>query len=114
MLEQKTIIDAALAGRITLSKHITKRCRERGIALDDVMNVITKGRIIRQYEDDSPFPSCLINGNRLDGCPCHVVVGYDKTKSDLHLVTTYTPDARQWTENFTRKLKKTIGGCYEV
>ena len=47
---------------MAITKHANNRLRERGITVDDLKSAIITGEIIRQYEDDKPFPSCLVLG----------------------------------------------------
>lgn len=75
---------------------------EREINSDDIINVILNGEIIRQYEDDEPFPSCLILGMSVHGRYLHVVVASDNI--NLHIITAYYPSLEEWESDFkTRK-----------
>ena len=47
---------------MAMTKHANYRLKERGIDFEDVKRAILPGEIIRQYEDDKPFPSCLLLG----------------------------------------------------
>lgn len=47
---------------IIMTAHVIKRCKERNIDSDSIIKVIMHGEIIKQYEDDKPFPSCLLLG----------------------------------------------------
>lgn len=104
MLNHECLKAACKDGGIMLSKHIKERCKERNISIDDVLNVLMNGNIIKQYEDDTPFPSCLINGVDMSGVPCHAVAAYDALTNAVCLVTTYRPNVDLWTEDFTVKL----------
>ena len=59
---------------IIMIAHVIKRCKERNIDSDSIINVIMHGEIIKQYEDDRPFPSCLLLGMSINGkyvcCSC--------------------------------------------
>ena len=85
-----------------MTAHVIKRCKERNIDSDSIIKVIMQGEIIKQYEDDKPFPSCLILGAAIDGEHIHVVVSHD---SDwIYLITAYRPDPGVWEPGFkTRK-----------
>ena len=52
---------------VIMTAHVIKRCRERNIDSDSVIKVIMQGEIIKQYEDDKPFPSCLLLGLSING-----------------------------------------------
>lgn len=76
--------------------HILVRMQQRGIKIKDVLSCIINGEIIEYYEDDYPFPSCLVLGFT-DNSGIHVVcaVGQDY----LWMITTYYPDKEQWHED---------------
>lgn len=46
---------------IILTEHARNRLIERNIKMQDVIKCIETGEIIKQYEDDKPFPNCLIS-----------------------------------------------------
>ena len=48
--------------KIKWSEHCANRMFQRNISKNDVINAISKGKIIEYYENDYPFPSCLILG----------------------------------------------------
>ncbi len=87
--------------RVKWTLHALDRIRERKIKARAVMAAVRAGRIIKQYTDDKPFPSCLIfNGD--SAAPLHVVVSYDG--SDVHVITAYTPTLDKWEIDYeTRK-----------
>ena len=88
--------------QIAITEHARQRLIERGITLFDVMRCIEGGEIIKQYEDDKPFPSCLVLGMAVNNKYIHVVVSLDSEY--MHLITAYYPDAEQWESDFkTRK-----------
>lgn len=87
---------------IIMTAHVIKRCKERNIGSDSILNVIMNGEIIRQYEDDRPFPSCLLLGMAINDRYLHVVVASDMI--NLHIITAYYPDIEEWESDFrTRK-----------
>ena len=88
---------------IAVSKHARKRLFEREITIDDIKNVIFSGEIIRLYEDDKPFPSCLVLGKAKNNCYIHVVASIDN--DDLHIITAYQPDESVWEADFKSKRK---------
>ena len=88
--------------RIAVTEHARRRLAERGITVADIIHCIASGEIIAQYEDDKPFPSCLILGLSANNRPIHVVVSHDG--EFIYLITAYFPDARIWEADFrTRK-----------
>lgn len=95
----------ALAGDIdnfTVTKHMTKRFKERGIKLSYVRNALLAGEIIEQYPNDHPYPSCLVLGFLVGKKPIHVCVGLGN--DELWIITAYYPDTSEWEDDFkTRK-----------
>ena len=92
-----------LQGKIMWTEHVATRLRERGIKRTDVLECIENGEIIEQYPDDTPFPSCLILGNREAEKPLHVVVGFN-IDTLCCIITAYRPNLDRWKPNFeTRK-----------
>ena len=87
--------------RIKFTAHILARLQERGIYPSDIRNCINTGRIIEQYPDDYPFPSCLVLGCTVDKKSLHVVVGVGE--GNLWLVTAYYPDPAKWENGFSKR-----------
>ncbi len=61
------------------------------------------GQIIEYYEDDYPFPSCLIFlmiGTR----PLHVVCSIGN--GQLFIITAYAPNPTEWDTTFTKRRKE--------
>jgi hypothetical protein len=77
-----------------MTKHANSRIRERGIGIEDVKYAIRFGEIIKQYEDDKPFASCLLLGEAISGENIHVVVAIDA--EILYIITAYRPDKAEW------------------
>ena len=87
--------------RIALTKHAKIRLSEREITMDDILYAVRNGEIIRQYEDDTPLPSCLVLGYDLKKKPVHMVLSKDD--NFIYLITAYRPDASEWDESFKIK-----------
>ena len=81
--------------------HILGRLRERGIGIDDIVNVINNGEIIEQYPSDYPSPSCLMMGYTIAGQPLHIVCGSNGLK--LWFITAYFPNPIEWTDDFKKR-----------
>lgn len=87
---------------IAITEHARQRLIERGITVNDIVRCIDTGEIIKQYEDDKPFPSCLILGMAVNNSYIHVVVSCDSEW--IYLITAYYPDSNIWEADFkTRK-----------
>lgn len=84
---------------IKWTTHVLARLQERGIDPSDIKSCIATGRIIEQYLDDYPYPSCLVLGAAVAGKVLHVVVGVGE--GYLWLITAYYPDPQKWNEDFS-------------
>ncbi len=88
--------------KIVITEHARKRLAERDIKVKDIINCISGGEIIKQYEDDKPLPSCLLLGQMLNYDPVHVVVSCDE--EFIYLITAYRPSPEKWKSDMkTRK-----------
>lgn len=76
--------------KIKWSMHCLKRMQERGISREDVLNCILNGDAIKDYPEDTPFPSCLICGYTLDKIVIHVVGGAGDQSA--YIITAHYPD----------------------
>lgn len=98
MLDIKNLQSLCNDNTVLLTKHSKDRCIERKIKFDDIKSVILNGEIIEQYEDDTPFPSCLILGLSINNKYLHIVVSCDD--SYIYVITAYYPDALKWCDDF--------------
>lgn len=97
------IIPLLSEGKIAWTEHVVIRLRERGIKRVDLLKCIYNGEIIKQYMDDTPYPSCLILGYDNDDNPLHVVIGLN-VDILLSIITVYQPDLSKWENDYkTRK-----------
>ncbi|MBR1482296.1 MAG: DUF4258 domain-containing protein [Ruminococcus sp.] len=86
---------------IQISDHCLKRCRERGIALDEIESCIMHGEIIEEYPNDFPYSSALVLSFEHEK-PIHVVAGL--SEECLWIITAYYPDDEKWESDYkTRK-----------
>ncbi|MBQ9347691.1 MAG: DUF4258 domain-containing protein [Oscillibacter sp.] len=65
----------------------------------DVRNCVMNGKIIEDYPDDFPFPSCLILGRTCDGDILHVVMSNEGSMG--RIITAYRPDKELWNDDFS-------------
>lgn len=82
--------------------HAVQRMFERGVSADDVRQVIQTGRVIEDYPEDKPFPSCLILGY-VGRKPLHVVLAVDRVENRAIVITVYEPDLDLWEPDFERR-----------
>ncbi|MEE0958088.1 MAG: DUF4258 domain-containing protein [Ruminococcus sp.] len=89
-------------GSVIWTAHIHKRLIERMLNGKDIESVIMGGKIIEQYPDSFPHPSCLIAGCDRNKKPLHVVVACNN--QCLTIVTAYFPTEDKFENDFeTRK-----------
>jgi hypothetical protein len=82
--------------------HAIQKMFERDISHQDVRSVIERGEIIREYHDDTPYPSRLILGWR-EKRPLHVVAADNDVDDETIIITTYEPNPVLWEPGFKRK-----------
>lgn len=83
----------------TYAKILTNACQE------DIEKALLNGEIIEEYENDYPYPSCLVYGINLNNKVIHIVCGLNEI--ELWIITAYYPDNIKWEDDLkTRKEKK--------
>ena len=86
---------------IEITQHMLYRIHQRNISYKEIKEVIMNGRIIEDYPNDFPYPSCLVLGLTLKKRTLHVVVGIGENK--LWLITAYEPDPSKWNIDFDKR-----------
>ncbi|MCL2225667.1 MAG: DUF4258 domain-containing protein [Defluviitaleaceae bacterium] len=105
MIDLSGIQSCVSAGNILWTEHISLRLRERKLKRADILNCVKNGKIIEQYPNDTPYPSCLIFGYTINNQPLHIVCGLDFGKLCC-MITAYVPNLDTWQSDFqTRKDK---------
>ena len=89
MLQIEDIRNLCSDETIILTEHLMTRMRQRNIRWKDIKHSIEIGEIIKQYPTDTPFPSCLINGNDI-----HIVCSIGE--GNLYIITAYRPSPEKW------------------
>ncbi|MBZ0301194.1 MAG: DUF4258 domain-containing protein [Anaerolineae bacterium] len=82
--------------------HAIQKMFERGISQMDVRTVIEHGEVIREYPDDTPYPSRLVLGWR-EKRPLHVVAADNDADDETIIITAYEPDPALWKPGFKQK-----------
>ena len=77
------------------------RLLQRNISQNDVENALMNGEIIEEYENDYPYPSCLVYGIDLDNKVLHIVCG--SNGEELWIITAYYPDNSEWENNLKKR-----------
>lgn len=76
---------------------------ERGISKQKVLEVLNAGEILERYDDDFPYPSCLMF-KIVNEKPLHIVVADNSSEEQKIIVTAYIPDSANFANDFkTRK-----------
>ena len=90
---------------VKFTAHSVQRMFERGISHSQVLEIVEKGEVIKEYPEDKPYPGVLILGF-VEGRPIHVVVGKDDQNGICYIVTVYEPDPTIWGEDFKERGNK--------
>lgn len=91
--------------QIRWTNHVVIRLLQRNISQKDVEYALLNGEIIEEYENDYPYPSCLVYGISINNEVIHVVCG--DGKEELWIITAYYPNNNEWNDDMkTRKEKK--------
>lgn len=87
--------------KIRWTNHAIARLFQRNISQKDIECAILNGEIIEEYENDYPFPSCLVYGINFNNEVLHIVCGVNDT--ELWIITAYYPDNIKWEKNFKKR-----------
>ena len=102
MIEIVKLQQLCSSKNVVLTEHARQRLVERKISIQDILQAIKTGKIIKQYEDDKPLASCLLLGITINQRPIHLVVSHDD--EFIYLITAYYPNPTQWEADWeTRK-----------
>lgn len=82
--------------------HVVKRMFERDILESEIREVLTKGDIIKKYEEDQPYPSYLLFF-KVNSRPLHVVIAINKEDDRTIIITAYEPNIIDWDEGFKNR-----------
>ena len=75
---------------------------ERDLSRDDIVAVVEQGEVIKEYPDDTPYPSRLLLGFR-QNTPIHIVVGRDPENFSCYVITAYVPSTELWEPGFRER-----------
>jgi hypothetical protein len=93
---------AERARRLIYRVHAVERMVERGISVDDVLQVLDEGKEIETYPADYPYPSRLMLG-WCGSRAIHVVAADNSADNETIVVTVYEPDPDRWGPGFDRR-----------
>ena len=101
-LNINTIQQMVKKGKIRWTNHVILRLFQRNITQMDIENALLNGEIIEYYDNDYPYPSCLVYGINLNNKVLHIVCG--SNENELWIITAYYPDNLKWKDDLkTRK-----------
>ncbi len=90
---------------VQISVHALKRFDDRGFVASEIQTAIRTGKIIEEYPDDTPWPSCLVLGI-IGERYVHIVVARDEETKVCRVVTAYEPNDAAWEpDRMTRKAR---------
>ncbi len=81
-------------GKIRWTNHVMVRLLQRNITQEDIEQAILNGEVIEIYENDYPYPSCLVYGVNLKNEILHIVCGLNN--AEIWIITAYYPDDIKW------------------
>lgn len=90
-----TIKELVSKEKVQIRHHARIRMRNRGIKVDDLVDVLIYGEVIEKYTDDRPYPSYLIYGES-NGRPIHVICAISEI--EIIIITAYEPDPEKWVD----------------
>ena len=100
-MDIERIRDFNKKGLIVITEHAEQRMQERNITIKEIIDTINFGEIIENYDEDTPYPSCLILHIK-NKKPLHVVIS--DAQEYFKVVTSYVPDKNKWYDNFRKRL----------
>ena len=103
-MEIADIQGAIQARKIRITDHADEEAQNDKYSYDEIFYSVLTGKIIEDYPDDKPYPSCLICGTTFKEDPIHSVWAYNKETKWAVLVTVYKPDASKWIKWQRRRL----------
>ncbi len=99
----KDIRNKCVNGEYRITKHAQRRCDSRNISLTEIREVVSKGKIIKTYPKDTPYPSCLVLGYVREATPLYVLCAVGEL---IHIITVHWLDPAKWLDPETRREKK--------
>jgi len=90
-------------GRINVTDHADEELANDEILDNDLLHSVLDGEVIEDYQDDKPFPSCLVYGKDQKGRHIHSVWAYSAEHDIAIVITGYIPDQDRWVDYKTRR-----------
>jgi len=99
------IIKAIQSHRIRITDHADEEAESDRLTFDEIYFSVLNGEIIEEYQDDRPYPSCLIFGTTFGGDPVHSVWAFNNENLWAVVITVYRPDPNRWIDFRQRRDK---------
>lgn len=94
-----------VSDKLVFRVHAIERMFLRGVSEDAVRHVLKTGKVVEDYPNDTPYPSCLLLG-WWQGKPLHLVVAQNRQDGENIIITAYQPDEAQWEPGFEGRKKR--------
>jgi hypothetical protein len=95
-MEIETIVNAIRNSRLRITDHTDEEAFDDNLAYEEIYFSVIHGKVIENYPNDKPYPSCLILGRNFSGEPIHSVWAYNPENLWAALITVYRPDPARW------------------
>lgn len=102
-MDIEQIVDAIRHDRVRITHHADEEAQADRLSYDEIFDSVIRGRLIEDYPDDKPYPSCLVYGNTFRGEPVHSVWAYNSETGWVVMITTYRSDPARWIDWQTRR-----------
>ena len=76
-MDIKQIVEGRRHDRVRITDHAGEEAQADRLSYDEIFDSVIHGRLIEDYPDDKPYPSCLVYGSTRRGEPVHSVWAYD-------------------------------------
>src|SRR5437016_5282116 len=91
---------------VLYSIHARREMRQEDlgeISEAEVREAVVSGEIIKEYPDDTPYPSVLILGFTRNRRPIHIVAAHEPEEDRAVVITAYEPIPELWYDLRKRK-----------
>jgi len=90
------IINAIQNNRVKITDHADEEAYNDRLTYEEIYSSVFQGEVIEDYQNDKPYPSCLIMGKNFSDEPIHSVWAYNPENQWAVLITVYRPDPKRW------------------
>jgi len=91
--------------RVKITDHADEEAFDDSLTYEEIYASVIQGEVIEDYQNDKPYPSCLILGRNFAGEAIHSVWAYNPENQWAVLITVYRPDPERWI-NWKERVKK--------